>query len=608
VQQSSSKLDLTDSPTSTARKSESPDDSTNRPGNEGERGARAPVEDRSGQRLALAGRARTWWAATRPHLAFVLALLFIDVVLNLRYPGPEPDYTFLVPSVDVLAIFAYFAIFNWFGWTVPRAVRAFLVLAFFVVRVLRLGDGVQKKFFAQNFNVYTDLPLAAEAVRFAHSTLPVWKFALFSAGGLLLIVGFFVGSWWALGTAERYLKGGNIAVAVGIFSLAFVALSPLSLQPEWWDYYFGGLISSVVPRLKHETRFLFNVYSRRSERMQAITRVQKRLTNTPGNLSKLHGTNVYLIFVESYGRTVFDRPYFYARARPLFDAFEDELLDRGFAMASGTITSPTYGGHSWLAHTTMNTGVDTTDELQYELVTANHPKTMAAVFRDAGYKTVLVQPGTTREWPKGDFLNFDKKYYAWNFDYQGPGFAWATMPDQYVLDFVRRHEIDPDKGKGPLFLEYMLVSSHAPWSDLPTMVDDWDHIGNGAIYNGQERMKYPITWPYFDNASQAYIDSIMYDFNLLKQYIEQYVLDDSLIIILGDHQPVYEINGHTPFTGVPVHVLSRDGSLIEPFVARGFGRGVWPPERGNFAPMANFLVNLMQDFSTREQAPAAPTK
>jgi hypothetical protein len=358
----------------------------------------------------------------------------------------------------------------------------------------------------------------------------------------------------------------------------------------------------VTPRLNHEGRFLLNVYGRKSERMQAIARVQKRLTSAPSNMAKLHGINVFLIFVESYGRTVFDRPYFYARARPMLDAFEDELVDRGFAMASGTITSPTYGGHSWLAHTTMATGVDVTDELQYELVSASKPRTMAQVFHDAGYRTVLVQPGTTREWPKGDFYGFDKKYYAWNFDYQGPSFAWATMPDQFVLDFVRRNELATQHG--PLFVEYMLVSSHAPWSDLPTIVDDWDSIKDGALYQGHERMKYPITWPYFDNASQAYIDSITYDFDVLKRYIEQYVLDDTLLIILGDHQPVYEINGHTPFTGVPVHVLSRDGSLVEPFVARGFGRGIWPPAKGNFPPMANFLITLMQDFSTREAPPS----
>src|SRR5262249_41428928 len=162
-------------------------------------------------------------------------------------------------------------------------------------------------------------------------------------------------------------------------------------------------------------RFIYNVYSKRSERMQAITQVQSRLERTPSNLVKLHGTDVYLIFVESYGRTVFDRPFFTARTRELFDNIESELVDRGFAIASGTITSPTYGGHSWLAHTTLATGVETTDELEYELVSVSKPKTIARFFHDAGYHTILAQPGTTREWPKGEFYQFDQKYYFWNF-------------------------------------------------------------------------------------------------------------------------------------------------------------------------------------------------
>ena len=543
------------------------------------------------------------WAVARPHLIFVLALLFIDVVVNLRYPGYEQSFWYLTPSVDVVAVFAYFALFGWKGWRVPRLLRVVLVFLLFFVRLLRLGDGVQEKYFSQSFNLYTDLPLVGELVRFAHSTLPGWRFAAGAAAAVVALVGIVVACYAALGYAERYLSHGpNALVFAAIAGLSFVAVSPVGQDPEYADHWFGGLAVSAVPRIKHEVRFLYNVSARRSERMQAIAQAQRRLEKTPSNLAKLHHANVYLIFVESYGRTVFDRPFFTARARERFETFESDLVDRGFAIVSGTITSPTYGGHSWLAHTTLATGIQVADELQYELVSASKPKTIARIFHDAGYRTVLAAPGTTREWPKGEFYQFDAKYYLWNFGYAGPDYAWATMPDQFVLDFVRRSELK--EPKGPLFIQYNLVSSHAPWSDLPTVVNDWDKLGNGALFETQQRMKYPIVWPYFENASQAYIDSIMYDFEVLKRYITQYVLDDSLVIILGDHQPVAEVNGRTQFTGVPVHVLSRDGALVEPFAARGFGRGMWPPNRFSYAPMSSFLVNLLQDYSTREETPA----
>jgi hypothetical protein len=304
---------------------------------------------------------------------------------------------------------------------------------------------------------------------------------------------------------------------------------------------------------------------------------------------------VYLILVESYGVATFDQPYLEEKSRDVFDAFEAEVGAAGFSIVSGLLDSPTHGGQSWLAHATLATTVRTADQLQYELISTQAPKTMARFFGDAGYRTVLAMPGTTREWKRGDFYQFQNKYYAWNFDYAGPSYAWATMPDQYVLDFIRRAEIE--KARDPLFIQYVLVTSHAPWSAQPVMVDDWSKLKNGAIFNGQRVVRFPITWPDFDNASDGYITSIIYDMSVLKSYIAEFVHDDSLIILLGDHQPVPEVSGGDENRAVPVHVISRDPTFIEPFVARGYVRGMRPLLGEPHPSMEEFLPNFLEDFS-----------
>ena len=169
------------------------------------------------------------------------------------------------------------------------------------------------------------------------------------------------------------------------------------------------------------------------------------------------------------------------------------------------------------------------------------------------------------------------------------------MPDQYVLDFVRRAELD--KPHGPLFIQYTLVSSHAPWSDQPVMVEDWSKVKNGAIYNGFEIVRFPITWPDFDNAADGYVTSIIYDMTVLKSYITQFITDDSLVILLGDHQPVREVSGGEENHAVPVHVICRDPKLIEPFVTRGYVRGMRPRMDDQHPPMGEFLPNFLEDFS-----------
>ncbi|HEX7501462.1 MAG TPA: hypothetical protein VF524_14360, partial [Polyangia bacterium] len=75
----------------------------------------------------------------------------------------------------------------------------------------------------------------------------------------------------------------------------------------------------------------------------------------------------------------------------------------------------------------------------------------------------------------------------------------------------------------------------------------------------------------------------------------EFVHDDSLVIILGDHQPVSEVTDNSPSWSVPIHVISRDPGLVAPFVSRGYAHGMVP---GNVAlPMEDFLVDFLHDFS-----------
>src|SRR6185436_18326501 len=141
-------------------------------------------------------------------------------------------------------------------------------------------------------------------------------------------------------------------------------------------------------------------------------------------------------------------------------------------------------------------------------------------------------------------------------------------------------------------------SSHAPWSETPTVVEDWSRLGNGALFDTQPVLRFPIVWPNFQHAHEAYIRSIVYDFEVIKRYVERFVDDDSLVIVLGDHQPVVEVSGSESQRAVPVHVFSKSRDLVEPFLARGYAPGMWP--HGKTAPrgLEHFLPDLLRDFST----------
>jgi hypothetical protein len=275
-------------------------------------------------------------------------------------------------------------------------------------------------------------------------------------------------------------------------------------------------------------------------------------------------------------------------------------------MASSLLTSPTYGGRSWLAQATLATGVRTEDGVAYAVLLQAKPAplTMASFFQSAGYRTVLVAPGMTSRWPEGEVAGFQQKYYAMDLDYHGPAFKWATMPDQYVLDFVHRREVarppTAAAARGPLFIEYALVSSHSPWSLQPRVVADWDRLADGGrIFTTLEPVRYPLTWSNLYEGGDAYVSSLAYDFEVLRRYLGERVKGGALVIILGDHQPSAEVTDDSPSHAVPIHVVSRDHALVDRFVTAGYGRGMWPT-RGAAppTPMEGFLPQLLRLFST----------
>jgi hypothetical protein len=530
---------------------------------------------------------------------FLLAWALLDVVLNLRFPASEPIAMCAAPSPDTVLLLAALAFLGYRGRTLARSARFTLVAWFLFARAFRIADGIEARYLGRTFNLYIELPLVPEILRLLRATVPAWKLAALTAG---LIVGLGATAAlvsWALCAEARYLaeREGRRALASTVALFAVVSL----LSPKSNEHRTGTFAASFCMRLVGEADFLLHVAGHRSAKLEEIRRVQARLGETPHDLGSLRGADVYLFVVESYGQTLLDRPVFAEPMRSLYADFERELSERGFSMASAVLSSPTYGGSSWLAHATIATGVRTEDQFRYELLIATKPKTIAQFFRSAGYRTVSVQPGTTRPWPQGEYQLFDERYGAWTLDYHGPSYKWATMPDQYAIDFVRRREFN--HRSQPLFVEYALVSSHAPWSDQPALVDDWSSLGDGSVYLRLRNHHYDVSWSDLGAGKEAYLRSIQYDMEVLKRYVATFVQSPSLVIIIGDHQPAADVTDHSPARGVPIHVMSREVSFVDRFVSRGYSRGMQPSRVGTPAGMETLLPALLEDFSSATPTP-----
>ncbi len=527
-------------------------------------------------------------------VGFFLGWAALSAIFNLRYPGPEAWWMPLLPSVDATLLLGGCAAAAYAGRRIPAALAGAVGILAVAVRLLRIGDGITVRYFNRPLDLAADLPTAPEIVRLLGSTVarPPLVAGAVAAGLFLAAIGVLAAR--ILRGAERYLSDRHgrttfaaaVAVAVGASALA---------PRDGHGARVGVFGASVVPVALAQARGYAGMSRRRQQALEEIRRTEASLAQAARGFGRLHGEDVFVFLVESYGATVLDRPDLSREITPVYEAAERALGAAGFQVASALLSSPTYAGRSHLAQETLATGVRAADPVIDAVVQHERPITMARLFRNAGYRTVLAQPGSTYPGLYRWVYDFEQVYSAWDFDYRGPGYRWSPMPDQYTIDFIHRREVA--RAARPLLLEYALVSSHAPWSDLPPIVPDWDAIGDGRVYANLPRARFPIGWTNLADAGDAYVQAVIYDLDIIAQYAVRFVPGDALVIVLGDHQPVADVTRGSPSHAVPVHVISRNRALVEAFRARGYQPGMRPAASADPPGLETLLPALLADFA-----------
>lgn len=304
--------------------------------------------------------------------------------------------------------------------------------------------------------------------------------------------------------------------------------------------------------------------------------------------------DVHLFLIESYGRILIADPEAGPEWLEHIRDIETRLSDDGWHTVSGFSQAPVSGGRSWLAEATVLTGMWVQYEAMFQQLVANMSETpnLVAYLDAQGYETVLLAP-KDRPRPGVENVNryaYDQQVLALDLEYTGPGYGWGIIPDQYSLGFS--HDNVFSKVEAPLFTNFHMVSSHAPWNVVPEIVPDWRAIADAELPTESteheaisperelwERARhYRRAWTrnaYMGDADAltmgAFAQTIHYDLELLTRHL-QGLPGDKLVVIMGDHQPPL-LSSEDNSYDVPVHVLSRDPALLAEFKAAGFVDG-----------------------------------
>jgi hypothetical protein len=321
--------------------------------------------------------------------------------------------------------------------------------------------------------------------------------------------------------------------------------------------------------------------------------------DVPGDrlLTGLQGKDVVLAFVESYGRSAVEDPELAPRVNAVLDAGTARLTTAGFGTRSAFLTSSTAGGASWLAHGTLLSGLRIDTSNRYRSLVKSDRLTLNNAFRRAGWRSVAVVPGVTRDWPEASFFGYDRIYPAKDLGYRGPAFGWATTPDQFTLEAFQK--LERARAHEPVMAEIPLVSSHAPWAKVPRLVD-WSALGDGSVFGTPAGQLPPEPLRRGTAKVRAdYRTSIEYSLSSLISYVERYGDDDLVVVFLGDHQPAPIVTGEGASHDVPVTIVAKDPKVLAAIDGWGWVDGLRPGPGAPVWPMEAFRDRFLTAYGPR---------
>jgi len=516
--------------------------------------------------------------------AAILAAAWFVASLAVNLP-PFADALFgafhLGFALEVGAAFAVVAVVRAKAGRVPRPLLHAVAGVLTLLVAIRIADFVARSMVDRPLNLYLDVALLPATMDVAQTLLGperawgavaalVVALATLHAGLVRLLArigGLFAApqartAMFALGAGALAVFGGQKAFMEGL--------------PGWRPV--GGSASLTVSQQVERVSIAL---ARRTVFRADLARDAADGIPDAALFAALEGRDVLLIFVESYGVTALDEPGYAAVIEPRLSAFEAAAGGAGFSMRSGRMVAASAGGQSWLNHASVSSGRFIDDQTLYALFLSERPRTLVDDFSRAGWRTVQAMPAITMPWPEGQLLGYDATYEAGDMGYAGPFFYWGIVPDQFALDHLARTELDRVPGgadRPPIFAIAALISSHAPWLPVPEVVP-WEDLGDGSVYrrwtDGAPEPR--EVWRDREKVQAQYALSVAHSIDAVAAFVAERLDPETVVIVMGDHQPAPLITGEDASRAAPVHVLARDEALLAPFEALGFAPGALPP-------------------------------
>lgn len=471
-----------------------------------------------------------------------------------------------------------------------RVLRALASVLLALGIILRVSDIAAYQVFSRAFNPVFDAYLLVDGMGFLRSSfgLPGALAAAVLAVALVLLIVLL--SFLVLRRVQRVLL---LAPRRSLIVLCSALLLWSALAIAEWPRASRYFVDQLA---KHVNSTLASVVDLREFR--AVVN-DDAYAQVPGDtlFGKLQGKDVLVVFIESYGRILMDGPEYAGPFRAALEGATQTLATAGFEARSAYLASPTVGGISWLAHGTALSGLWIDSQVRYDSLMMSERPSLVRLFQRAGWRTVGVMPAITLAWPEGEYFGYDQLYAAPALDYRGLPFNYVTMPDQFTLSRFQQWERER-ADRRPVMAEIALLSSHAPWTPVPTLID-WSTVGDGTIFNAQASSgdAADVVWQDRTRVMRHFRESAEYVVQTLMSYVAEFGDDDLVLLILGDHQPMPYVTDNTDNRDVMVHLVARDPAVLEAVAGWEWTPGMLPADGAPVWRMDAVRDRVIETFS-----------
>ena len=524
-------------------------------------------------------------------IALFAALVLLDASLTFENLWPTPAILWKGElSIELAICILALAIATRRFGPPSRAAVGWLSAVWTLLVIGRYAEVTAPALYGRDINLYWDLRFIPDVVAMVTRVAPLWLVVVCVAGAALILGVLF----WLLRLALRRV-GAAMADPGERRALALLSTVAVVL-------WAAQNVSARLPREPAFSTPVTATYLRQIRFVSAALAGSTSLAPSPAmnsDLSRVEGTDVFVVFLESYGAVSFERPEIAAALIASRAQFSAAVRETHREVVSAYVESPTFGGSSWLAHLSLMSGIEVRDPDTNAKLMTSHRDTMVRAFGRHGFRTIGLMPGQRQVWPEGSFYGFDDIYGADRLDYNGPEFGWFAIPDQFSLDRFDRLEASRPS-RPPLFVVFPTISTHFPFSPTPPYQPDWRRMSTDRPYDGPDIVRAYAGEPDWMNFSPGYVNAMAYDLASIAGYLRKHADRDLVMVVLGDHQPPAAVSGEGAPWDVPVHVIASRKDVLDRLVARGFRAGL-TPQRPAISRMHALLLTLLDAFGDAVQ-------